>query len=219
MHKNVKNLLLIETKIKKEINNSSINLPKIIAVSKTFSMENINPLIETGHIHFGENKVKEAENKWLSVKKLNPKIKLHMVGKLQTNKVKLALEVFDFLHSLDSYKLAEIISKHEKEKINKIKIFVQVNIGNEPQKSGISLSEVKEFVKICKNKFFLDIVGLMCLPPNNKNPKSYFMQMQNFKNELNLHELSMGMSNDYLEAINYSSTFLRIGTKIFGQRK
>ena len=182
-------------------------------------MENINPLIETGHIHFGENKVKEAENKWLSVKKLNPKIKLHMVGKLQTNKVKLALEVFDFLHSLDSYKLAEIISKHEKEKINKIKIFIQVNIGNEPQKSGISLSEVKEFVKICKNKFFLDIVGLMCLPPNNKNPKSYFMQMQNFKNELNLHELSMGMSNDYLEAINYSSTFLRIGTKIFGQRK
>lgn len=182
-------------------------------------MEHINPLIESGHMHFGENKVQEAERKWPLVKKNNPKIKLHMVGKLQTNKVKLALSLFDFLHSLDSYKLAESISKHEKEGQNKIKTFVQVNIGNESQKSGINLLDVKEFVKTCRDKYFLNIIGLMCIPPNNVDPKSYFLQMKNLKNDLNLEELSMGMSGDYLEAINYNSTYLRIGTKIFGERK
>jgi len=201
------------------LNNILADPPQVIAVSKTFPIDHINPLIEYGHTHFGENKVQEAQKKWISVKKNNPKIKLHMLGKLQTNKVKLALKIFDFLHSLDSYKLAETIANYSKQINNKLNIFVQVNIGNEPQKSGIHYSEVKEFVNTCKEKYSLNIVGLMCIPPNNINPKDFYLKMQNLRSELNLEELSMGMSSDYLDAINYGSTFLRIGTNIFGERK
>tara|TARA_B100000579_G_scaffold437536_1_gene467314 strand:- start:4 stop:660 length:657 start_codon:yes stop_codon:yes gene_type:complete len=218
MHKAEDNLILINNKIKKEIKNYN-TLPKVIAISKTFSLDYINPLIKAGHIHFGENKVQEAEKKWKFTKEQNPNIKLHMVGKLQTNKVKSALEIFDFLHSLDTLKLAESISKHSDGKKNKIKIFVQVNIGNEPQKNGIKISDVSEFVENCKKNFSLDIIGLMCIPPFNNDPKTFFSKMQELKKELNLNDLSMGMSSDYLVAINYGSSFLRLGTAIFGKRQ
>ena len=214
MHSSINKLLLIKKKIQE--NNENV---KIIAVSKTFPIEIIMPLIDYGHEDFGENKVQEATDKWSNIKLKNNKIKMHLIGKLQTNKVKHALKIFDFLHSLDSYKLAETIANYSKQINNKLNIFVQVNIGNEPQKSGIHYSEVKEFVNTCKEKYSLNIVGLMCIPPNNINPKDFYLKMQNLRSELNLEELSMGMSSDYLDAINYGSTFLRIGTNIFGERK
>ena len=221
MHKTVQNLSNIKNQIKSKINELKYNNydPKIIAVSKTFPISHIMPLIESGHTHFGENKVQEALEKWSEIKEKNKNLKLHMVGKLQTNKVKFALKIFDFIHSLDNLKLAKKISEEQKNFLNKPKIFIQINIGNEPQKSGIHYSEVKEFVNTCKEKYSLNIVGLMCIPPNNINPKDFYLKMQNLRSELNLEELSMGMSSDYLDAINYGSTFLRIGTNIFGERK
>ncbi len=175
------------------------------------------PLIENDHINFGENKVQEALEKWSETKKNKKNIKLHMVGKLQTNKVKFALQIFDFIHSLDSMKLAKKISEEQKKFINKPKIFIQINIGNESQKSGISKSNLLDFYNSCKN-LNLDIIGTMCLPPINQNPEKFFSEMQNINKDLNLKELSMGMSDDYTEAIKYSSTYLRIGSKIFGPR-
>ena len=175
------------------------------------------PIIQHGHIHFGENKVQEAIEKWTDIKNKNEQIKLHMVGKLQTNKVKFAVKLFDYIHSVDNIKLAKKISEEQK-KINKnIKIFIQINIGDEPQKSGIEISKANEFFESCK-RLQLDVIGSMCLPPDDNNPDIYFLKMLNINEKLNLKEISMGMSNDYLNAIKYKSTFVRIGTKIFGER-
>ena len=192
-------------------------LPKIIAVSKTFKIDKILPLIEHGHIDFGENKVQEAIDKWTEIKSKNSNIKLHLIGKLQTNKVKFAVKLFDYIHSVDSEKLAKKISD-EQLKINKnIKIFIQVNIGNENQKSGISKNDVLNLYSYCK-KIGLNVVGLMCIPPVNNDPSIYFNEMNILNNKLNFSELSMGMSSDYVEASKHSATFLRIGSSIFGPR-
>ena len=217
MHISVLNLL----KIKKEIELKQLNKEnqiEIIAVSKRFNLEQINPLIEIGHTNFGENKVQEAINKWSDIKKQNHKIKLHMIGKLQTNKVKYVIPIFDYIHSLDSLKLAEKISSEQKKINKKLKIFIQVNIGNEIQKSGIRADDVKNFYLKCSNDFKLNIVGLMCIPPISKNVDLYFGKMLQLKNLTGLKEWSMGMSADYLEAVKYSSSFVRIGSKIFGPR-
>ena len=218
MHNSIKNLLEIENNIKgymDELNN--YNYPKIIAVSKTFKIDKISPLIEHGHLDFGENKVQEAVEKWTNIKNNNSKIKLHMIGKLQTNKVKLAVKIFDYIHSVDSEKLAKKILD-EQNKINKkIKIFLQVNIGNENQKSGINKNEVSQLVLYCK-KIGLDLVGLMCIPPANIDPGDFFYEMSKLNKDLGFVESSMGMSLDYLKAIKYESTFVRIGSSIFGQR-
>ena len=219
MHTTVKNLLKINDKVKEKILSSSniIKLPNIIAVSKTFKLEHIMPLINYGHLHFGENKVQEAVEKWTNIKKDNKSIKLHLIGRLQTNKVKIAVKLFDYIHSLDSKKLADKISFQQKEQDIKTKIFIQVNIGNEDQKSGISIDETRDFYNYCK-QINLDILGLMCIPPNNEDSSKYFEEMKKLKEKLDLQELSMGMSSDYLTAIEKGSTFVRIGSNIFGPR-
>ena len=176
------------------------------------------PLINYGHEHFGENKVQEAMEKWTDIKNDFTNIKLHMVGKLQTNKVKYAVSIFDYIHSLDNLKLAEKISNELLKKNKKIKIFIQINIGNESQKSGIAPEKLENFYNICKNDLNLNIIGLMCLPPMNADIKNFFYEMLNLVKKINLNDLSMGMSSDYLEALKYHATFLRIGSKIFGNR-
>ncbi len=191
---------------------------KIIAVTKTFPISEIKPLIDHGHLHYGENKVQEALKKWNEVKKEVRNIKLHMIGKLQTNKVKFAVSLFDYIHSLDNLKLAQKISSEQKKINKKIKIFIQVNIGNEDQKSGIHQNEVMNFYKKCINDFGLDIVGLMCIPPQKGDKNEYFRLMNDLNKSLGLDELSMGMSSDYLEAISHGATYVRIGSKIFGER-
>jgi len=218
MHKSVQNLIEIEKEIKLNLSNLNINnLPKIIAVSKTFKIDKILPLIEYGHTDFGENKVQEAIDKWDNLRETNSNIKLHMIGKLQTNKVKLAVKLFDYIHSVDSQKLAKKIAD-EQQKINKkIKIFIQVNIGNEDQKSGINKVELGNLVDYCK-QINLNVEGLMCIPPNDLDTSSYFGEMNLLNKNLNLSELSMGMSSDYLKASENLATYLRIGSKIFGQR-
>ena len=218
MHNTVKNLLDIENNIKVHLNNLKINsYPKIIAVSKTFELHKILPLIEHGHIDYGENKVQEAVEKWKEIKKINTNIQLHMIGKLQTNKVKFAVQLFDYIHSVDSQKLAEKIA-NEQSKINKkIKIFLQVNIGDEDQKSGINKYKISELFTFCK-EIKLDVMGLMCIPPVDIDPTIYFKEMRELTNNLNFKELSMGMSSDYLKAAENSSTYLRIGSSIFGNR-
>jgi pyridoxal phosphate enzyme (YggS family) len=218
MHSTVKNLLEIENNIKVNLIKLNINnYPKIIAVSKTFKIEKILPLVEYGHVDFGENKVQEAVEKWQKIKKINSEIKLHMIGKLQTNKVKLAVQLFDYIHSVDSEKLAKKIAD-EQNKINKkIKIFLQVNIGDESQKSGINKNDLSQLVSYCK-KIDLDIIGLMCIPPTNIDPEKYFMEMNKLNKSLGFTELSMGMSSDFLQAVKYLSTYVRIGSSIFGQR-
>jgi len=217
MHISVSNLL----KIKKEIELKQLNKEnqtEIIAVSKKFNLKQIIPLIEIGHTNFGENKVQEAVEKWSNIKKQNNKIKLHMIGKLQTNKVKYVIPLFDYIHSLDNLKLAEKISS-EQRKINKeLKIFIQVNVGDEIQKSGIKVDDVKDFYLKCVNNFNLNIVGLMCIPPITNNSELYFAKMLELKKLTGLNELSMGMSADYLEAIKFGSSYVRIGSKIFGKR-
>ncbi len=218
MHNTVKNLLDIENNIKIHLNKLNINNnPKIIAVSKTFSSDKILPLIQYGHIDFGENKVQEAIEKWTEVKKTNPNLKLHMIGKLQTNKVKYAVQIFDYIHSVDSEKLAKKIADEQKKINKKIKIFLQVNIGNEEQKSGVSISQVSQLASYSK-EIGLDLIGLMCIPPLNLNPESYFDKMNKLNKDLGFKELSMGMSSDYLTAIKYLSTYVRVGSSIFGQR-
>ena len=219
MHITIKNLLNINEKVKLkfESNKNLSKQPQIVAVSKTFKMDHILPVLNHGHIHFGENKVQEAVEKWTSVKNENKKIKLHLIGKLQTNKVKIAVKLFDYIHSLDSEKLANKISKIQKELNIITKLFIQVNIGNEDQKSGIPANEVLNFYKYCKS-LDLDIIGLMCIPPFNEDTSKYFSRMSELNKKLDLNELSMGMSSDYLKAIDYESTFLRIGSNIFGQR-
>ena len=191
---------------------------KIIAVSKTFQIEKIRPLLEFGHLHFGENKVQEANDKWSNIKNEYKDVKLHMIGKLQTNKVKNAVEIFDYIHSVDTFKLAKKISS-EQNKINKrIKLFIQLNIDNEKQKSGILVNELEDFYQSLIKELNLDIVGLMCIPDVQKKSSEAFASMKNLADKLGLKEISMGMSSDYLDAIDYGSTFIRIGTKIFGKR-
>ena len=200
------------------MSNLNINrLPKIIAVSKTFKIDKILPLIEHGHIDFGENKVQEAIDKWTEIKSKNSNIKLHLIGKLQTNKVKFAVKLFDYIHSVDSEKLAKKIFDEQLKTNKNIKIFIQVNIGNENQKSGISKNDVLNLYSYCK-KIGLNVVGLMCIPPVNNDPSIYFNEMNILNNKLNFSELSMGMSSDYVEASKHSATFLRIGSSIFGSR-
>ena len=215
MHTSILNINSIKNEIEKVDN---FRKTKIIAISKTFPIEDILPLIEYGHLHFGENKVQEAVEKWSKVKEKNKDLKLHFVGNLQTNKVKFVIPLFDYIHSLDNLKLAEKISKQQI-KINiKPKIFVQVNIGNEPQKNGISVNELDKFINICLNDLELNIIGLMCLPPNDDKTENYFIKMRELNKRFAFEELSMGMSNDYKLAVKNGSTFLRIGTKIFGKR-
>ena len=219
MHKTVQNLINIQSSIKSKLIDLKYKhrIPKIIAVSKTFKLNHILPLINYGHIDYGENKVQEAIEKWTDIKIKNNKIKLHLVGKLQTNKVKFALKLFDFIHSLDSEKLAKKIAEEQIKQNLKPKIFIQINIGNEPQKSGILKENLTEFYNFSK-KLGLDIVGTMCLPPFEEDSSKYFSEMNKLNQKLNLNEISMGMSSDYLNAIEFKSTYLRIGSNIFGQR-
>ena len=218
MHKIVQNLIDIEDQLKSNLKDINIlNLPKIIAVSKTFTLDTIYPLIDHGHLDFGENKVQEAIDKWSDIKIKKPNIKLHMVGKLQSNKVKLAVKLFDYIHSVDSEKLAKKILE-EQNKINKkIKIFLQVNIGDESQKSGVNKSDLSQLVNYCKD-IGLDIIGLMCIPPININPEVYFKEMNKLNKSLSFSELSMGMSSDFLIAAKSNSTYIRVGSSIFGPR-
>ena len=218
MHNTVKNLLDIKDNIKNYLNKLNINNnPKIVAVSKTFEINKILPLIEYGHIDFGENKVQEAIEKWTEIKKTNSKVKLHMIGRLQTNKVKFAVQIFDYIHSVDSEKLAKKIYDEQNKVGKKIKIFLQVNIGNEDQKSGISKNHVIQLANYCK-EIGLDLIGLMCIPPINVGPESYFEEMKELNDSLGFGELSMGMSSDFLIASKYLSTYIRIGSSIFGSR-
>lgn len=202
----------------KELGLKDSEFPEIIAVSKTFSMDDINPLIIHGQKHFGENKIQEAADKWTEVKNHNPDIKLHMLGKIQTNKVKFLLPLFDYIHSLDSLKLANKIASEQIKKNKKAKIFIQVNLADESQKSGITKNVLENFFKECKENFELNIIGLMCLPPANENPEQYFLELKSMANHLSLKNLSMGMSNDYIKAAECGSNFLRIGSNIFGSR-
>jgi len=190
----------------------------IIAVSKTFPLEHIKPLINYGHIHFGENKVQEAISKWSEIKKENKNLKLHMIGKLQSNKAKDAIKLFDYIHSLDNQKLAESLAKHQAKFKKNLKYFIQVNIGNEMQKSGISVGELDPFYNYCKNEINLNILGLMVIPPNDNNAQKYFKSLNELNQSLALKDLSMGMSADYTEAVKYGATFVRIGSSIFGER-
>ena len=219
MHVTIKNLLKIKENINTNLQNvkKTIVSPKIIAVSKTFKIDHIMPLIDHGHLDYGENKVQEAIEKWTDIKNKNKNIKLHLIGGLQTNKVKLAVRIFDYIHSLDSKKLADKISYQLKEQNMETKIFIQVNLGKEKQKSGILEEELFDFYKYCK-KLNLNIIGLMCIPPFNQDSTKYFLRMQELNKKIGLKELSMGMSADYISAIKYDSTFVRIGSEIFGQR-
>lgn len=212
MHNTINNLENIKTKL------VNYQKAKIIAVSKTFSAENIVPLLEYGHGDFGENKVQEALQKWPNLKERYGNINLHMIGKLQTNKVKFLFPNFDYVHSLDSIKLAEKISKEELKNKKKLKIFIQVNLGSENQKNGVSISELPTLYQQSIKKFDLNIIGLMCIPPKDGSASDYFKELKNLNKQLNLNELSMGMSQDYLDAVNVGATYLRIGSEIFGSR-
>ncbi len=216
MHKSINNLTLINNQIKSKF--GEIKDLNIIAVSKTFPINEIEPLINNGHIHFGENKVQEAVEKWTDIKSSFKNLKLHLIGKLQTNKVKYAVPLFDYIHSLDNIKLAQKISIEQKKTNKDVKIFIQINIGNEDQKSGISKENLKDFYKKCKNEFGLNIIGLMCIPPKDGMDMVYFKEMAELGKSIGLQDLSMGMSSDYLDAINFGATFVRIGSKIFGNR-
>ena len=219
MHKTVQNLTNIQNLIKSKLSDLKLKdrSPKIIAVSKTFKLDHINPLIDHGHIDFGENKVQEAVEKWTDVKKEKSELKIHLVGRLQTNKVKFALKVFDYIHSLDSKKLAVKISEEQAKHKIKPKLFIQINIGDESQKGGIRVYELEEFYNYCM-ELDLEIIGTMCLPPISNEPEKYFSRMNYLNKKLNFKESSMGMSSDYLEAIQYNATYLRIGSSIFGER-
>jgi PLP dependent protein len=206
----------IQQKIK-ELNFKDYN-PTIIAVSKNFSINKILPLINDGHLNFGENKVQEALEKWIDIKKDFSSIKLHLIGKLQTNKAKYAVSLFDYIHSLDNFKLAQKLANEEIKQNKRLKYFIQINIGEEDQKNGILEDRIIDFYFKCKNELNLNIIGLMCIPPEGKNPNNHFFKMREILNQLKLNELSMGMSSDYLQAIENKSTFLRIGSKIFGNR-
>ena len=208
----VKNFNLIKQEIEDKKN------VKLVAVTKTFPISHILPVINEGHTHFGENKVQEAMEKWTSIKQDFPNINLHLIGKLQTNKVKFVLPLFDYIHSLDNFKLANKIAEEQIKKNFKPKIFIQVNIGEEAQKGGIEINNLENFYKRCIEDFKLNIIGLMCIPPFDKDSKTYFVKMRELSENLNLKDISMGMSDDYMEAIKQGSTFIRVGSKIFGAR-
>ena len=218
MHDSIQKYEDIISLIKSKLEEQKLTkLPKIIAVSKTFGIEKIFPLIKYGHLNFGENKVQEAIDKWSTIKIQNADIKLHLIGKLQSNKVKLALSIFDYIHSVDSMKLAKKIADEEIKQNKKVKLFIQVNIGNEDQKSGVDKSDLIELFNYCK-KLNLDVIGLMCIPPANKDPEEYFNETNLLNQKLKLNELSMGMSSDFLKAVKNYSSYLRIGSSIFGKR-
>ena len=219
MHNTLINLIEIQKKIQLKVHSKAVAIgsPKIIAVSKTHPMTNILPLINHGHLDYGENKVQEAVEKWTEIKEKNFNIKLHLIGKLQTNKAKTAVKIFDYIHSLDNKKLAGKIADEQIKQNKKIKLFIQINIGNEDQKSGVKKEDILEFYEYCKN-LNLDVIGTMCIPPKEGNTKDYFLEMGKINKQLNLLELSMGMSEDYLVAAQNNSTFIRIGSKIFGER-
>ena len=218
MHKTVQNLLNIQKEINFNLDNiKKDKIPKIIAVSKTFAMEKVIPLIEYGHIDFGENKVQEAQTKWSEIKLSNKNINLHLIGGLQTNKVKIAVKLFDYIHSVDSEKLAKKIFDEQQKQDKKVKIFIQVNIGDEKQKSGVDKSSLHELYSFCRS-LNLDVVGLMCIPPVDGSVEKYFKEMSILNDNFSLTELSMGMSADYIKAVKNSATYLRIGSGIFGSR-
>ena len=220
MHKTVQNLISIQSAIKSKLLTLNVKhrIPKIIAVSKTFKIEHILPLIDYGHIDYGENKVQEALEKWGKLKEKNQNIKLHLIGKLQTNKVKYCLPLFDYIHSLDNERLAEKISSYQEKKNFKPKIFIQINLGKENQKSGIDEGDLLNFYQKCVSEYNLNIIGLMCLPPFDEDPIPFFKKMQNLSESLKLNEISMGMSNDYMDALRFKATYIRVGSKIFGNR-
>ena len=219
MHHTESNLIEINNKIKSKINSLSLDQynPKIIAVSKTFKEQDILPLLDYGHLDFGENKVQEASLKWPKLKEKYKNVKLHMLGKLQTNKVKFAVDIFDYIHSLDNLKLANKLASEIHKKNKKVKMFIQINLGGEKQKSGIEPNDLEVFYKNCLS-LKLDIVGTMCIPPDEQDPKLFFKELLSLNNKIKLPEISMGMTNDYLDALEYGSTYLRIGTGIFGRR-
>jgi hypothetical protein len=219
MHQSLQKLNSIENKISEILVKKQLKInPKIIAITKTFPISVISPLLESGHIHYGENKIQEAENKWEGIKEKYQNVALHMVGKLQSNKAKKAIQLFDYIHSLDNLKLAKLLSRFENELNKKVKIFIQVNIAEENQKTGISLNELENFYNFCKKDLNLNIIGLMCIPPVDSDSIEYFKTLKQYSLKLNLNDLSMGMSNDYEQAILCGSTYLRLGTVIFGQR-
>ena len=219
MHTSLQKLTVVKNKVNEIIKQKQLKTnPKIIVVTKTFSLNKITPLIESGHIHFGENKIQEAENKWGQMQIQISNIKLHMVGKLQSNKAKKAVKIFDYIHSLDNIKLASKIFQYEKELNKKIKLFIQVNLAKESQKSGVLLNDLDNFYHYCTKKLSLNVIGLMCMPPNESNSKEYFKMLKNAAEKLHLKELSMGMSSDFEQAIANGSTYLRLGTAIFGER-
>ena len=218
MHETVKNLINIQSKVKQKVDENSItHTPIIIAVSKTFDLDHITPLINHGHVHYGENKVQEALEKWTEIKKKRNNLKLHLIGKLQTNKAKFAVKLFDYIHSLDNEKLAKKISSLQQEQNHKVKLFIQVNIGEEKQKSGINENELEDFYRFCL-ELDLNIIGLMCIPPIDQKSEIYFNKMKSLRKKYKFDELSMGMSSDYLKAIDYEASYIRIGSSIFGER-
>ena len=219
MHTDVQRLNTVTNHVKDILNRKQLKIvPQIIAVTKTFPIKKIIPLIEIGHLHFGENKIQEAESKWIEIKNKYKGLQLHMLGKLQSNKVKKAVKLFDYIHSLDNKNLATKLSKYEKELDKKIKLFIQVNIAEEDQKSGIPLNNLNHFYNFCIKELSLNIIGLMCLPPTNSDSNKYFQILKKASEKLNLNDLSMGMSEDYDQAILNGSTYLRLGTAIFGVR-
>ena len=220
MHSILDNLNVTKNKVSDIINKKQLKTnPNIIVVTKTFSLNNIIPLLQNGHIHFGENKIQEVEEKWPEVRKQYKNLQLHMIGKLQSNKVKKAVKLFDYIHSLDSKRLAVKVFEAQKEFKKNIKLFIQVNLADEEQKSGIALNDLDQFYNYCTKELFLDIIGLMCLPPASADSKKYFKILKQASMKLNLNELSMGMSSDFEEAVLNGSTFLRLGTIILGERK
>ena len=220
MHLVLERLNVIQNKVNEIIIKKQLKIsPKIIVVSKTFPIDDIKPLLVSGHMHYGENKIQEAEKKWLGIKNDYKNLKLHMVGRLQSNKAKQAVKLFDYIHSLDSEKLAIKISKFQKELNKDVKIFIQVNLANEDQKSGIDLNNLEKFYNYCTKELSLNVIGLMCLPPIDSDSLDFFSQLKINADRLKIHELSMGMSSDYESAVNSGSTFLRIGSSIMGKRK
>ena len=220
MHKCVQNLNLIKNKVNEIVARKQLKTkPQIIAVAKTFPISKIMPLLELGHLHFGENKIQEAEEKWSDKKRDFKDLKLHMVGGLQSNKAKKAVQIFDYIHSLDNLRLAKKLHLAEEELNKHLKYFIQVNLGNEVQKSGVPKNDLEKFIQTLQKDFKLDVIGLMCLPPQNEKPEIYFKELKEFAMKHNLNHLSMGMSHDYLTALDFGSSFLRLGTCIFGERE
>ena len=219
MHTTLEKLSRVKNKVNEIISKKQLKTkPKIVVVTKTFPLNKILPLLENGHIHYGENKIQEAENKWIDTKNRYKNLQLHMIGKLQTNKAKKAVKLFDYIHSLDDDRLALKLSHHEKELNKKVKLFIQVNLAEEPQKSGIMFNDLNNFYNYCTKDLSLNVIGLMCMPPVDSNSQEYFKKLKKAAQQLNLEDLSMGMSSDYEQAILSGSTYLRLGTTILGER-